>query len=703
MLTTATRVHALDAVRGFALLAGVFLHGAMSFLPGFAEVGWPIVDRTPSRELGVTFYVIHMFRMTTFFFIAGWFGHLSLQRRGLRGFVRDRSVRILVPFIVGWTIVFPLLAATFVWASRDRGAEVRTAGPMPQPDLFTFPLTHLWFLYVLVLLYIVVLAARQIAFATVDANAVGARLDRAVRGLVRSSAFFVVLAAPLAAALYATPEWRRWFGIPTPDQSLIPNFPAAVAFSIAFGFGWLMHRQTDLLDIWRRRWVAHLALAAGLTVSSLALAGVDPDMGASRRDSTTALYALVYAMSAWSWTAAIIGVALQFFNDESRLRRYLSDASYWVYITHLPLVFALQVLVRDLPWHWSLKFAVIVGGASAILLALYHVVVRTTFIGEVLNGSRSRGMSSARAPSAPSTSTPPSQQAAWAELRSVTKRYDKIVALDELDLEVRPGELLAVLGPNGAGKSTAISLLLGLIEPDGGTARLFGQPPGSIEARYRAGVMMQEVSFAQELRVRELIDLVASYYPSPLTPDAALALTRTTALADRPYGKLSAGQKRQVQFAIAICGRPKLLFLDEPTVGLDVQAREALWTTVRELLAQGVSIVLTTHYLEEAEALADRVVVLNKGRAIAVGTVDDIRALVARKHVRCTTSLAADYVREWPGVAHVNGEGGRLAITAIDADAVVRRLLQEDVSARDLEVQRAGLAEAFTELTQEAA
>jgi ABC-type multidrug transport system ATPase subunit len=215
--------------------------------------------------------------------------------------------------------------------------------------------------------------------------------------------------------------------------------------------------------------------------------------------------------------------------------------------------------------------------------------------------------------------------------------------------------------------------------------------------------MMQEVTLAMEMSVRQLITLTTTYYPAPMTTDEAMALTRTTELADKAYGKLSAGQRRQVQFAIAVCGRPSLLFLDEPTVGLDVQARETLWTTIRLLLAQGASIVLTTHYLEEAEALATRVAVLVKGRLQAMGTVDEIRGVVSRKRVSCLSGLPPEHVAAWDGVDSATHSGGRLHILARDADHVVRRLLAADASLHDLEVQRAGLAEAFTEITQEAA
>ena len=287
-----------------------------------------------------------------------------------------------------------------------------------------------------------------------------------------------------------------------------------------------------------------------------------------------------------------------------------------------------------------------------------------------------------------------------AELSGVSKRYGKVVALDGMELQVRPAELLAVLGPNGAGKSTAISLMLGLQTPDAGTARLFSQSPLNLASRRHIGVMMQEVALPPELRVREHVDLVASYYPDPMTAEDALRLTRTLPLAARPYGKLSNGQKRQVQFAIAVVGRPKLLFLDEPTVGLDLSSREMMWSMLRELVRQGASIVLTTHYLEEAEALADRVVVLAKGHTIASGTVNQLRSLVGRKRITCETSLPPELVAAWPEVETVIRDRARLHITASNSDAVVKRLAMADGNFLDLEVHRAGLAEAFTELTQ---
>jgi ABC-type multidrug transport system ATPase subunit len=212
--------------------------------------------------------------------------------------------------------------------------------------------------------------------------------------------------------------------------------------------------------------------------------------------------------------------------------------------------------------------------------------------------------------------------------------------------------------------------------------------------------MMQDVELPKELSPREHVRLASSYYSDPLPLEETLTRAGVLAFADRAYGKLSGGQKRLTQFAVAICGQPRVLFLDEPSVGLDVQAREALWNSIRRLLDAGCSIVLTTHYLEEAESLANRVAVIAKGRVIATGSVDDMRALVARRQIVCETRVSPEEVRGWPGVIEARMDRDRLQITASDAEAVVRRLLAADASLGKLEVRQAGLNEAFNELTK---
>ncbi|MEI7037242.1 ABC transporter ATP-binding protein [Fulvimonas yonginensis] len=290
-----------------------------------------------------------------------------------------------------------------------------------------------------------------------------------------------------------------------------------------------------------------------------------------------------------------------------------------------------------------------------------------------------------------------------ARLHGAVKRYGGLTAVDGLGLTLHHGELLALLGPNGAGKSSAIALLLGLHRADAGRVELFGQDPQRIEARRRIGVMLQNASLPATLRVRELLRLTASYYPVPRVLQESAELAAIADLLDRPYGKLSGGQQRRVQFALALCGRPRLLFLDEPTVGMDIEARQALWAAIRRLVDEGCSVLLTTHYLEEAEALADRVCVMARGRAIHEGTVDELRARVSMKRIRCLSTLPPELVAGWPEVAEARVEAGRLHLATAEAEVVVLRLLQNDAYLRELEVQRAGLAEAFTELTRDAA
>jgi ABC-2 type transport system ATP-binding protein len=212
-----------------------------------------------------------------------------------------------------------------------------------------------------------------------------------------------------------------------------------------------------------------------------------------------------------------------------------------------------------------------------------------------------------------------------AELRSVTKRYGPVEALRGIDLTIAPGELVALLGPNGAGKTTAVRILLGLARPTSGHATVFGRPPASHEAKLRRGALLQVAKVPETLRVREHIELFSSYYGKPLPLQETIAAAGLGGIENKLFGDLSGGQKQRVLFALAICGNPDLLFLDEPTVGLDVEARRALWARIRGFVARGGSVLLTTHYLDEADALAHRIVVINQGRIVAEGTPAEIK------------------------------------------------------------------------------
>jgi ABC-2 type transport system ATP-binding protein len=265
-----------------------------------------------------------------------------------------------------------------------------------------------------------------------------------------------------------------------------------------------------------------------------------------------------------------------------------------------------------------------------------------------------------------------------AELRRAVKRYGAVTALAGIDFAVRPGEVVALLGPNGAGKTTAVQLLLGLARTSAGEARLFGGDPRRTEARIRTGAMLQVSKVPETLKVREHVHLISSYYPRPLPAREVMAAAGLDGIENRLFGKLSGGQKQRVLFALALCGDPDLMFLDEPTVGLDVEARRAFWTIIGERARQGRSVLLTTHHLEEADALADRI--------------------VGRK-VRCRTALPLAEIAALPGVRDVRQEGELTEMFATEAERAIFELLSRDPLLSALEVRGADLEEAFLTLT----
>ena len=695
------RLHALDTVRAFALLLGVAFHAAISFVPGMIVGIWAIVDRTPSVALSDAAFVSHIFRMSLFFFIAGFFARMLYMRGGARGFWSNRLKRILVPLIAGWVVVFPAIA--WVWTVGIKKTYGDAAPPfaMQMPEVtLGFPLTHLWFLYYLLVLYVAILAVRAVFVRLDSAGKLRAAVDALARWCISGYAGNFLFGLPLAACLLALPFWVYWQGIPTPDHSLLPQWPSFVGFSTAMIVGWIVHRSTSLLGEMQRRYVGHLSLAVIASAVCVWILHSQAPLTPVAPGTYRTVFVLSFGIALWSWVFGLVGAALRFFSGYSAVRRYIADASYWIYIVHLPIVVALQVAVAQWPLHWSLKYTFVLAASLAILIASYHLFVRFTFIGQLLNGRKYSRRGAGQAEKGVSVQE---SKGSVARLHGVSKNYGETRALDRVDLDIAPGRLTAVLGPNGAGKSTAISLLLGLLEPDEGSVTIFDGSPLAVETRRKVGVMMQSVELPRELRVRELVTLAASYYPDPRPIEDVLAFAGIEALADRTYGKLSGGQKRQVQFAMAVCGRPQLLFLDEPTVGLDVTARQTLWTAVRTLVHEGCSIVLTTHYLEEAEALADHVVVLAKAQVIARGTIDEVRSIVSRRHISCESSIQLDEIKTWPGVVTAARDTSMIRITATDAEDVVRRLFARDEKVRRLEIRNAGLHEAFETLTRDAA
>jgi ABC-2 type transport system ATP-binding protein len=297
----------------------------------------------------------------------------------------------------------------------------------------------------------------------------------------------------------------------------------------------------------------------------------------------------------------------------------------------------------------------------------------------------------------------PTTPSAIATLDGVTRRYGQVTAVDGLSLQIQRGQTVALLGPNGAGKTTTVELLLGLANPDQGVVRLFGGPPTDAVAAGRVGAMLQDAGLPQGAKVVELIGLVRSLYPDPLSLADALRLTDLEDIAGRQTQRLSGGQRQRVRLALALAGDPELLILDEPTAALDVEARRAFWERMRESVVAGRTVLFATHRLEEADAVADRIVVIAGGHLLADGTPDHIKAQAAG---RSTISVAADGLSRYllenlPAVESVRQDRGRLTLSTSDPDATVRALLQQAPHVQGLEVTRAGMEAAFLHLTHQ--
>jgi len=304
-----------------------------------------------------------------------------------------------------------------------------------------------------------------------------------------------------------------------------------------------------------------------------------------------------------------------------------------------------------------------------------------------------------------------------ARIDGVTKRYrNGVVALENLSLTLQRGEVVALLGPNGAGKSTAVKLMMGLSAPTSGSVRIFGADPRHSAARLRTGVMLQLGSAPQMLRVREHIQMFRGYYEQPMPYPALIKAAALEGLEERMFGQLSGGQKQRVLFALALAGNPDLVFLDEPTVGLDIEARRGMWAQIRALAAQGKTVLLTTHYLEEADALASRIIVINMGRVTCQGTPNEIKAMGAGlaasaadthgtqatvKLIRCATTLRSEHLLAMPGVLRVEGPGANVTITSTQAESTLREMLALDSQLSALEVVSPALEDAFLALTQD--
>lgn len=382
------RIHSFDAARAIALSLGIVLHAALAYIPGANP--WPTVDESRSVIPAYTFYVIHTFRMLAFFVLAGFFASLLIERIGARAFAVDRLKRVAVPLATFWSIVLTaIIGALVLMVTLKFGGIPKDAPPGPtfRPD--DFPLTHLWFLWVLLLLYVPFVAIRQLCVRSLSVRQLLIAAARPAEILVRWYGL-VFLAAFLAFALVGHPKWSHWQGIPTPDKSLYGNLPSWIAYGSAFLIGVLLQlRRHLLLVLEEQRWtflvvgIPAVAISLGFSEVANALSISDP--------FTRKLFAAgLYSIAAWSLCFAFLAHCMHWLKSLSPTLRYLSQASYWVYIVHLPLVMALQAIGWSLNWGWAIEWLLVIAITFAISLGSYHLLVRNTWLGVMLNGKRHR-------------------------------------------------------------------------------------------------------------------------------------------------------------------------------------------------------------------------------------------------------------------------------------------------------------------------
>jgi glucan biosynthesis protein C len=381
---THDRLHALDALRAFALFLGIYFHASLSFMPGLEE--WAVTDTSTSPVIWVASGFSHLFRMSLFFFIAGYFARLVYHRKGFGYFVRDRAKRIGLPLLMFLPVMLPLLGVIWRWGAQQSNVPVVDPQPL---SLRNFPLTHLWFLYYLLWLYLVALAGRELIVRLLDrSERIRQFLDRTLLALLQRRVAPFVFGLPLAIAALLIPEWNPATGIPTPDKSLVPQLIPMAGFGAAFVVGWLCQRSMATLTTMADRttssaWMTLLCFlltaAAGFTLGRVP----EPWLAPARFGA-----ALVTALTLWYWNLFLVGIALKHLSAPSSLRRYWADASYWLYIAHLPLVTALQVIAARVHWHWSIELTLILAISTSLLLLSYKLFVRSTWLGAILNGTR---------------------------------------------------------------------------------------------------------------------------------------------------------------------------------------------------------------------------------------------------------------------------------------------------------------------------
>ena len=387
-----TRLHALDAIRGLALLLGLVIHGSMSFWIGLVDYGFPFSDISKSMTLTYLSYVLHMFRMTVFFLIAGFFAHLSLHRKVPKAFFKDRMKRIALPMVAAWLPSIALLVPSALWAaSKLYGADYieqmnALQGSSPPAPFFM----HFWFLYYLLWFYFIAVVCSRLLTKLDKKDIVMKPVTLLIHFLCKFRFLVIITTALSSLVLIQRENWVMWGGIPTPTEAIWNEAPAFFIYGLAFFIGWVFDRERSCFLILKNHWLQYFLVALVFTALSIPLLDARPFSISIIPESDKLIFSLLYSMASWCWVLALIGVGMKYFDKESDTRRYLADASYWIYIVHLPLIFFLQAVMMDWPIHWAIKFPALLIVATTILLWTYEHWVRYSFIGNILNGPRQR-------------------------------------------------------------------------------------------------------------------------------------------------------------------------------------------------------------------------------------------------------------------------------------------------------------------------
>lgn len=387
---THQRLDYLDAVRAFALLLGIVFHASLSFFPVF--IGWAVMDISTSSWITSFVLVSHSFRMELFFLMAGFFGHMTFHRKGAGFFIQSRLMRILVPFVIGWFLLRPLIVSSWIMGGESMRGEAdvlggliagfQSMGTLPK-EIFVG--THLWFLYYLLMITAITLAGRWLlSLSSAISSKIKRWSDLAVAKIAKSSCSWIALSIPTAACLWYMQTW----GMDTPDRSLFPHVPVLIVYGGFFVLGWMLHRQEGLIEQFARLSITRFAICLTSIGVTIALSAYQTDMGHPRIALIKGAFVISYAFMMWSLVSVTIGLFKRFFDSPGKTVRYIADASYWLYLIHLPIVVWLQIAFAELPMHWSLKLIAVSLLTVGISLVIYDLLVRSTIIGKVLNGRK---------------------------------------------------------------------------------------------------------------------------------------------------------------------------------------------------------------------------------------------------------------------------------------------------------------------------